>query len=64
VPTLLLRGASSPILDRGVAERMATRRPCGKFVAIPRAMHTLQEDNPEAVLTALKDFLAFWTDRA
>ncbi len=64
VPTLLLRGASSAVLDRDVAERMAKWRPCGKFVAILRAVHTLHEDNPEAVLTALKDFLAFWTDRA
>jgi pimeloyl-ACP methyl ester carboxylesterase len=27
------------------------------LVEIPRAVHTLHEDNPEAVLAALKDFL-------
>jgi pimeloyl-ACP methyl ester carboxylesterase len=58
-PTLVLRGESSPILDREVAERMARELPHGRFVEIPRAVHTLHEDNPEAVLNALKDFLAF-----
>jgi pimeloyl-ACP methyl ester carboxylesterase len=58
-PTLVLRGESSPVLDRDVAERMARELPHGRFVEIPRAMHTLHEDNPEAVLAALKDFLAF-----
>jgi pimeloyl-ACP methyl ester carboxylesterase len=58
-PTLVLRGESSPILDRDVAERMAKDLPHGTFVEIPRAVHTLHEDNPEAVLVALKDFLGF-----
>jgi pimeloyl-ACP methyl ester carboxylesterase len=57
VPTLVLRGAESPILDRDVAERMAKELPKGRFVEIPRAVHTLHEDNPEAVLEALRDFL-------
>jgi len=58
-PTLVLRGESSPILDREVAERMAKELLHGRFVEIPRAVHTLHEDNPEAVLAALKSFLAF-----
>ena len=58
-PTLVLRGESSPILDRDIAERMAKELPRGRFVEIPRAVHTLHEDNPDAVLAALKDFLAF-----
>jgi esterase len=58
-PTLVLRGEASHVLDRGVAERMAGELPHGRFVEIPRAVHTLHEDNPEAVLAALKDFLAF-----
>ena len=58
-PTLVLRGEHSPILDRDVAERMAKELPHGRFVEIPDAVHTLHEDNPEAVLAALKDFLAF-----
>jgi esterase len=58
-PTLVLRGESSPVLDRDVAERMAKELPHGRFVEIPRAVHTLHEDNPEAVLEALKEFLGF-----
>jgi pimeloyl-ACP methyl ester carboxylesterase len=57
VPTLVLRGESSPILDRDVAERMGKELPQGRFVEIPRAVHTLHEDNPDAVLAALDDFL-------
>jgi pimeloyl-ACP methyl ester carboxylesterase len=58
-PTLVLRGAESRILDRDVAERMASTLPHGRFVEIPRAVHTLHEDNPEAVVAALEDFLGF-----
>src|ERR1051326_1785293 len=56
-PTLVLRGESSHILDRDVAERMAKELPNGRFVEIPRAVHTLHEDNPAAVVAALKAFL-------
>ena len=56
-PALVLRGAESPVLDRDVAERMARELPRGRFVEIPRAVHTLHEDNPEAVLAALNEFL-------
>jgi len=59
VPTLVLRGEESVILDRDVAERMGKELPRGKFVEIPRAVHTLHEDNPDAVLAELKAFLAF-----
>lgn len=58
-PTLVLRGAESHVLDRDVAERMAKELPRGRLVEIPRAVHTLHEDNPDAVLAALKEFLAF-----
>jgi esterase len=58
-PTLVLRGEQSPVLDRDVAERMVLELPRGTFVEIPRAVHTLHEDNPDAVLVALKRFLAF-----
>ncbi len=59
VPTLVLRGEESPILDRDVAEKMARELPKGAFVEIPRAVHTLHEDNPDAVLAALRSFLGF-----
>jgi pimeloyl-ACP methyl ester carboxylesterase len=55
----VLRGEQSPILDHDVAVRMAKELPHGRFVEIPRAVHTLHEDNPDAVLAALKGFLEF-----
>jgi pimeloyl-ACP methyl ester carboxylesterase len=42
-----------------VAERMARELPDGRFVEIPRAVHTLHEDNPDAVLGVLQPFLGF-----
>ncbi len=59
VPTLVLRGAESTVLDADVAARMAKELPRGTLVEIPRAVHTLHEDNPDAVLAALKAFLEF-----
>jgi pimeloyl-ACP methyl ester carboxylesterase len=38
---------------------MAATLPDGRFVEIPRAVHTLHEDNPDAVLAALRAFLTF-----
>ena len=58
-PALVLRGEHSHILDRDVAERMGKELPNGRFVEIPRAVHTLHEDNPDAVVATLKDFLKF-----
>lgn len=58
-PTLVLRGEHSTVLDRDVAERMAKELPQGRLVEIPRAVHTLHEDNPEAVVAALREFLGF-----
>ncbi|MBI4269176.1 MAG: alpha/beta hydrolase [Candidatus Rokubacteria bacterium] len=58
-PTLVLRGAESHVLDRDVAERMVKELPNGRLVEIPHAIHTLHEDNPDAVLAALRDFLGF-----
>jgi pimeloyl-ACP methyl ester carboxylesterase len=58
-PTLVLRGEHSTVLDRDVAERMVKELPQGRLVEIPRAVHTLHEDNPEAVVAALRDFLGF-----
>src|SRR5437867_2898957 len=58
-PTLVLRSEGSHMLDRDVAERMAKELPRGRFIEIPRAIHTLHEDNPEAVLAAMRDFLGF-----
>ena len=51
--------ATSFVPDDVVAERMVKALPRGRLVEIPRAVHTLHEDNPEAVLAALRDFLEF-----
>ena len=58
-PTLVLRGAESHVLERDVAERLAKELPRGTLVEIQRAVHTLHEDNPEAVVAALREFLGF-----
>lgn len=58
-PTLILRGAFSPVLDADVAERMVTELRDGRYVEIPDSFHTLHEDNPEAVQAALEEFLGF-----
>ncbi len=55
-PTLVLRGEESPILDQDVAERMVQVLPNGRLRVIPRAAHTLQEDNPAEFLKTLKEF--------
>lgn len=55
-PTLVLRGEESPILDQDVAERMVKILPDGRLRVIPRAAHTLQEDNPAGFLAAVKEF--------
>jgi pimeloyl-ACP methyl ester carboxylesterase len=38
---------------------MTRESPRDRFVEIPRAVHTLHEDNPEAVLEALREFSGF-----
>jgi pimeloyl-ACP methyl ester carboxylesterase len=55
----VLRGAESTVLDRDVAERMETIPAAGTLRGDPRAVHTLHEDNPDAVLAALRDFFGF-----
>jgi pimeloyl-ACP methyl ester carboxylesterase len=57
-PTLVLRGAESPVLDADVAERMATELADGRYIEIANAVHTLHEDNPVAVQAAIEEFLA------
>src|SRR5262249_58856427 len=57
--TLVLRGAESTVLDRDVAERMVKTLPRPRPVEVPRAMPTLPEDHPEAVVDELRSFLGF-----
>jgi pimeloyl-ACP methyl ester carboxylesterase len=47
------------LTDSGYVGRMVKTLPRARLVEIPRAVHTLHEDNPEAVLDALRRFLDF-----
>jgi pimeloyl-ACP methyl ester carboxylesterase len=44
-PTLLIRGASSPLLTPEVAKKMLAALPHGRMVEIPAAAHTVNADN-------------------
>ncbi|PKP97297.1 MAG: alpha/beta hydrolase [Alphaproteobacteria bacterium HGW-Alphaproteobacteria-13] len=54
VPVLILRGALSDILARGVAERMAAELPRARLVEVPRVGHapTLDEGEARAAIDA------------
>jgi pimeloyl-ACP methyl ester carboxylesterase len=56
-PTLVVRGAESPILPREMAERMVRALRDGRLVEIPRAGHAVQEDNAPALVAAVREFL-------
>jgi pimeloyl-ACP methyl ester carboxylesterase len=44
-PTLLIRGASSPLLTPDIAEKMLQALPLGRMVTIKHAAHTVNADN-------------------
>jgi esterase len=56
-PTLLVRGAESPVLQPDVAERMVRAIPDCRYVEIPRAAHSVGLDNPAAFDAAVRAFL-------
>ncbi|HWI80249.1 MAG TPA: alpha/beta hydrolase, partial [Ramlibacter sp.] len=56
-PTLILRGAQTDTLARGVAERMVRENPNAELVEVPRAAHMTFEDNPTAFNAALSSWL-------
>lgn len=55
--TLVVRGETSDILSRGVAERMVKALPKGKLVEIASAGHDVPGDSPQAFESAVLDFL-------
>jgi pimeloyl-ACP methyl ester carboxylesterase len=57
VPTLLIRGARSDILDADVFERMAAIVPNSTAVTVPDAGHRVSGDNPIEFNRVLRDFL-------
>ena len=57
-PTLVVRGAQSDVFHDEDAERLAGRLQRGRWVKIEGAGHTVQGDNPGALLVRLREFLA------
>lgn len=58
VPVLILRGERSDILSVHIAERMLAANPRASLVTIPGSGHSIATDAPEAVATAIDDFLS------
>ncbi|MGY1661795.1 alpha/beta fold hydrolase [Geodermatophilus sp. SYSU D00705] len=57
VPTLLLTGARSPAVVRGLSRWLATLLPRAEQLTVPGASHLVHEDRPEAVNDAILRFL-------
>jgi pimeloyl-ACP methyl ester carboxylesterase len=57
VPTLVIRGEHSTILDRDVALRMTKVLPAATFEEIPGAHHHVTLDAPRAVAECLLTWL-------
>ena len=57
VPTLLLHGAKSPVLQLEQAQEFAAQVDVVRLVAIPEAGHSVAGDQPQAVGAALREFL-------
>lgn len=53
LPTLLARGGRSKILDESSAKQFVSRCPNGSYSEIANAGHSVQEDNPTDLTTAL-----------
>jgi pimeloyl-ACP methyl ester carboxylesterase len=56
-PTLIVRGGDSPILGEEDARRFAEAIPHGRWIAIEGAGHSVQGDQPKALVEALRAFL-------
>jgi pimeloyl-ACP methyl ester carboxylesterase len=56
-PTLVVRGALSPVLPADMAERLRASIPRGSLVTVPHAYHHLTLDAPTTFATALTHFL-------
>ncbi len=56
-PTLLVHGASSPVLTREMAERFAARVPSVELVTIPGAGHSVAGDKPDEFAKVVETFL-------
>ncbi len=56
-PTLVVRGGDSDVLTDEDAERFAGALPDGRWVTIPGAGHTVQGDQPAALVREVRNFL-------
>lgn len=56
-PTLLVRGAESPVLRQDVAEEMLRRMPDARLVVVPNAGHGIGLDNPADFERVIREFL-------
>src|SRR5260370_757305 len=56
-PTLIVRGGDSPILGEEDARRFAEAIPHGRWTAIAGSGHSVQGDQPKALVEALRAFL-------
>jgi pimeloyl-ACP methyl ester carboxylesterase len=56
-PALVIRGGESRILSEQDARRFAEAVPRGRWLAIPGAGHSVQGDQPKALIEALRPFL-------
>jgi len=56
-PTLLVRGADSPVLRQEVAEEMVEHMPDARLVVVPNAGHGIGLDNPAEFERVIRDFL-------
>jgi esterase len=57
-PTLVLRGSRSDVLTDESAKEFSESVPNGRWLRVENAGHTIQGDNPRALLDALDPFLA------
>ena len=56
-PTLIVKGALSPMMTRKVAQQMAAAAPQGSMAEIEDAYHHVMLDNPDELVRALARFL-------
>ncbi len=56
-PTLVLRGADSPVLRPEVAEAMVAQMPNARLKVVPEAGHGIGLDNPEVFESEIRAFL-------
>jgi len=56
-PVLVMRGDRSDVLSDSAAEKFASSVPNGRWIKVANAGHTIQGDNPRALLEALWPFI-------